>query len=150
MDTCALVFMKNTYFPDKFISLWREFEKLISSGMVIIPREVFDEICAQDDKLSRWARENEKMIEDIDEDQLKLTAEIQNKFKNLIDLNKQITDADPFIIALAKIKKATIVTEEGFAGHGAKKLKIPNVCSHYKIRCIKTTDFINEQDWRFE
>lgn len=54
--------------------------------------------------------------------------------------------ADPFIIAKAKIKDATVVTEEEHPPHGAK---IPNICEHFGITCVKLEGFLAIEDWRF-
>lgn len=54
--------------------------------------------------------------------------------------------ADPFVIAKAKIKDAVVVTEEDQPVHGAR---IPNICEHFEIACVKLEGFLTIEDWRF-
>jgi hypothetical protein len=54
--------------------------------------------------------------------------------------------ADPFVVACAKIRQGTVVTEERYKPHAAK---IPNVCEHFQIPCINLEYFMREQKWNF-
>ncbi len=54
--------------------------------------------------------------------------------------------ADPFIIAKAKINEGFVVTEEDRPDHGAR---IPNICEHFGIACVKLEGFLVKEDWRF-
>ena len=56
--------------------------------------------------------------------------------------------ADPFVIACAKIRQGTVVTEERLKPHAAK---IPNVCQHpgVSVPCIDLEDFMQKQGWSF-
>jgi hypothetical protein len=54
--------------------------------------------------------------------------------------------ADPFVIACAKVRKGTVVTEENYKPNAAK---IPNVCEHFKIPCVNLEQFMREQKWEF-
>jgi len=54
--------------------------------------------------------------------------------------------ADPFVIACAKIREGTVVTEEQMKPHAAK---IPNVCDHFNIPCVNLEDFMKQQKWSF-
>ena len=54
--------------------------------------------------------------------------------------------ADPFVIACAKIKGGTVVTEEQLKPQAAK---IPNVCAHFNVPCIDLEKFMQQQAWAF-
>jgi hypothetical protein len=54
--------------------------------------------------------------------------------------------ADPFVIACAKIRQGTVVTEERLKPHAAK---IPNVCQHVSVPCIDLETFMQKQGWSF-
>jgi len=56
--------------------------------------------------------------------------------------------ADPFVIAVAQIKGATVVTGEGQNG-SENRPKIPWVCAQLGIACISFTQLIQEEGWRF-
>ena len=54
--------------------------------------------------------------------------------------------ADPFIIALAKVINACVVTEEKEKPNAAK---IPNVCQHFGIDCTNLQEFMEKENWSF-
>jgi hypothetical protein len=54
--------------------------------------------------------------------------------------------ADPFIIAKAYVENGTVVSQEEFKPHSAR---IPNICEHFHIPCIKLQEFIQQQKWSF-
>ena len=54
--------------------------------------------------------------------------------------------ADPFVIACAKIRNGTVVTEERWKANAAK---IPNVCKHFEVPCIDLEAFMNQLGWSF-
>jgi hypothetical protein len=54
--------------------------------------------------------------------------------------------ADPFVIACAKVRGGSVVTEEQFKPNAAK---IPNVCQHFNVPCIDLEEFMHQQKWSF-
>jgi len=54
--------------------------------------------------------------------------------------------ADPFVIACAKVRGGTVVTEERLNPNGAR---IPNVCEHFNVSCINLEKFMDQQKWSF-
>jgi hypothetical protein len=56
--------------------------------------------------------------------------------------------ADPFVIAVAGLRGATVVTGEGSDGT-ADRPKIPFVCSQLRIPCIRLLDVIRAEGWSF-
>ncbi|WP_456817086.1 DUF4411 family protein [Bradyrhizobium sp. USDA 4520] len=62
----------------------------------------------------------------------------------LVSAGKGKFQADPFVIALAKVSGYTVITEEtGIGSLG----KIPGVCTAMKIECINLMQLIDEEDW---
>lgn len=154
IDTNALIDLWRRYYPpDIFPSLWEKLEKLISDGYLIAPREVFRELESQDDELLEWAKKRKGMFKVLDRHQVSLVKDILKNFPKLVDVNKTIPDADPFVIALVKSKGGTVFTSEQpanlYANPGARP-KIPDVCKHYKVKCIhRFPEFFREQKWEF-
>jgi len=151
IDTCALIdLMKKLYPPDIFPSLWKDLENLVSYGRLIAPREVFKELEKYSDKkdeLLKWVKKNRRIFKELTEEQLQLVRDILQKFPNLIDPNKTVADADPFIIALAISEGCSVITSEQLGS--PEKPKIPNVCNDYKIKCLSLPDFFREQKWKY-
>lgn len=65
---------------------------------------------------------------------LRCVREIMTDFSNgFVDPRRARSGADPFVIAVARLRGAAAVTAEK---PGKKKeIKIPDVCRHYKIAC---------------
>ena len=55
-------------------------------------------------------------------------------------------NADPFVVARAKVSDATVVTLEKESPNAAK---IPNFCRHLNVDCIDLERFMEKENWRF-
>jgi hypothetical protein len=115
--------------------------------MLTAPQEVFDEISSLDDELIRWAKKNKHMFEALDPSQSNEVKNIERDFPNLVDPYKQTPEADPFIVALAKMKGWAVITSEksGTAEHP----RIPDVCRRYGVRCLSLIEFFREMGWKY-
>jgi hypothetical protein len=56
--------------------------------------------------------------------------------------------ADPFVVAVARIRGATVVTGEGSDGTEDRP-KIPFVCQKLVIDCTRFTQLIRSEGWTF-
>ncbi len=80
-------------------------------------------------------------------DQELAIQEVMRDYRGLVNLNKNKGWADGFVIALAKCRGLTVVTEEG---PGAREgPKIPFVCKQYRIPCINLAGMIEQEGWTF-
>lgn len=144
IDTSALIHLKRLYPMDIFQSVWQELGRLARSGRLIAPHEVFKEIEFKDDELLQWAKRHRRMFRKLDAEQARKVREISETFPSLTDPNKEIPDADPFIIALAVI----VVTQES-RGRSKGKIQIPDVCDHYGLECIAALELFRRENWKF-
>ena len=149
IDTSALIDLWRVYYPpDIFPTLWeRNLEEIIREGLLIAPKEVFNELQRRDDDLWDWAKDHRKMFIELDEEQAKHVKAIVGKFPKLIDSRKTTPDADPFVISLAMSKSWTVIASEHSNPGG--KPRIPDVCRNYNVRCIKLVEFIREKGWKY-
>ena len=70
-------------------------------------------------------------------------------FQQIIENGKLLTggnNADPFIIARAKVLSATVITLEADRINGAK---IPNICRHFNIPFNSLEGFMEIEEWEF-
>ena len=148
-DTSAFInpWTKNyriTNFPD----YWGKIDELINNGIILASMEVLKDIEKQDDDLLEWVRTKPNLFREINQNIEKaLTEFILPRFPNIVDYKRDRSGADPWVIALAIVEKATVISEEN---RGKKKVpKIPDVCEALKIRHIRIADFIAEQGWIF-
>jgi hypothetical protein len=148
-DTSALLDAWNrNYPPDVFPQLWAAIEERIASGTVIAPEEVRAEFAKKDDALFKWAKKQQELFSDLDEEQQLSVGEILAQYPKLIDTRRGRSGADPFVIALARVRGAVVVTGENDDG-SAERPKIPTVCGAFNVRSIKVLEFIRENRWVF-
>jgi len=56
--------------------------------------------------------------------------------------------ADPFVIGLARVHGATVVSKETPSGN-LDKPRIPDVCEALGVDCLNIIGFVRQQDWSF-
>jgi hypothetical protein len=155
IDTSSLVewwFLR--YPPSTFPSLRVRIEGLISSGRLVTSEFVVQELGVKRDELFDWAKAQASFSISTTQDVANEMASIVAHFPALVDPGAQRTQADPFLIALAKTRGLTVVTQETLAG--AKKrprrqrgIYIPDVCAAMNIPCITLLGMIQREGWTF-
>lgn len=147
-DTSSLIeCWTRTYPPDVVPGLWEKLDDAIAHTAVVCPEEVREELKRQDDDLSAWLAARPYVYVPLDEPIQRATAEVLRDHSKLMKATKNRNGADPFVIATAKVRRLTVVTEE--RGGTEAKPKIPSVCATLGIRCIDVLAFIREQGWSF-
>jgi hypothetical protein len=148
IDACALIDL-DPYFREIFPTLWEDMGALVRDGLLVSPIEVYREIGREyDGDVQRWTKEHMAMFIELDEDQIKEVKAIEKRFDDLIDPDKTIPDADPFLIALAKSRdKWTVVTSEKLSTN--LKPKIPDVCKALDIPCVDLRNFFMQANLKY-
>jgi len=169
IDSAPLIYLyREKCPPDIFPSLWgnEHLGGLIQQGLLVAPREVFNELDSYEDKKSesgkdklwKWAKQNKIMFINPDDDQnnyISLTREIANVIipgfgLRLVDESKETPEADPFVIALAKHKGWAVINKERPKNPDPKgRPNIPNVCAYHEIKCLELNEFLRKQGWKF-
>lgn len=130
---------------DIFSGLWEDIGTFADGSSLVSPREVYIEIGKKrEEDLQKWVNKHVKMFVKLDEDQFKMAQSIIKKFPKLIDVNKTIPDADPFVIALAKSRGAWVVVTSENGSKNKFVPKIPDVCKTLNIRCINLLNLFRE------
>ena len=141
------------FYPSVFKTIWDGLDGLVQHQRLVSTREVWNELGRQNvsaDVLA-WAKQNKQVFTTPNAAELQFVAQIfqVKHFQNLIGEQQRLKGtpvADPFVIACAKIKGGTVVTEEQLKSNAAK---IPNVCAHFNIPCIDLEQFMQQQGWAF-
>lgn len=131
-DTSSIIEARvRAYPPDVFASLWNNMSDLIRLKRIACAEEVLRELAAKTDELHRWAKDQEGLFVELDAPQLNEVALIVKQFPTFANPNAAKNRADPFVIALARVKGYTVVTEErrGSTDHP----RIPRVCDHFNV-----------------
>ena len=132
-----------------FPSLWSLIEEMIKVGELLPTDEVLAELSQKDDAVYQWAKTNSAMFVPLDEDIQRATQEILDQFPRLVGAMKDRNRADPFVIALAKVKDAIVVTGEKSVGTRDRP-RIPIVCDHFGISHRTMLELIREKGWTFK
>ena len=147
VDTCSFTHLGRSYPSDIFPGVWEKVDELISDQVICSVDEVYFEIMAQDDNLSDWAKRKQHIFLPIDEGVQHNAKEILQSHSNLLDLRKNKSGADPFLIAVAMAHDCSVVTEEKPSG-GPERSKIPDVCKSYGIECIRVLEMLRREGLR--
>lgn len=150
-DTTPLLNLFGHYDPAVFPDLWADFNRLLADGRVLSVREVRREIKYGPDALLEWVKMNAVVFVAPDAAQ---TGFLQKMLENrlaqgLIQHKKMLKGggaADPFIIALARVRDGCVVTEEK---HRPNAPKIPTICEQFGIPCVDLTGFMKREGWRY-
>jgi hypothetical protein len=142
----------NAYYPDIFKAFWTRFDAMAASGDVVSTREVRPEVeRSGKDNIIAWIKAHSQIFTMPGTQETAFVAEIFAfpHFQALIGqkaLLRGTPVADPFLIACAKVRAGTVVTQEKLKPNAAK---IPNVCAHFGIPCVDLERFMREQNWSF-
>ena len=159
IDSCSLITPFNGSYPmDVFPSFWVKLKEKIISGEIVICRATYDEVVPTGDKLSLWL----KSIIDSGVKILEPDEDILEKFTKLVDhvdnhnppykasaVSEFMGCGDPFIMATAKSKGYTVITEELYAPGATKRVKIPNVCLEESIDYMNLTSYMKKAGFHF-
>lgn len=145
-DTSALVAAWDERYPiDIFPWLWRGIAHQIVMETLILPDEVETELEKKSKEVSAWLRDAGPGIIATDNAIFAEAQSIIASHPRLVMERKRSYAADPFVIALARVRRATVVTEEGRGS--ISKPKIPDVCADRRVRCISLLEFIRAENW---
>lgn len=154
IDTSSWIDAKTIYPISNFPSLWDKLDALVTNKQIISPHEVYDELKQKDDEVFNWLNKKKQIFRVLDEEQVAVAKEIMTKFPGLIDEQKEIPDADPFVIALAIVenKNLALMGEKCMVVTGEKpgslnKPKIPDVCISYGIEYLNITALVVHEGW---
>jgi hypothetical protein len=125
--------------------LWEQLDQLIQEERLVSSSLVLRECSKQrSEELHEWLQPRASMFLVPDETVQGQVDHIVNTYTGLVTAGKEKFQADPFVIALAKVGGYTVITEET----GPTSLaKIPGVCNAMKVECINLMQLIDDEDW---
>ena len=151
VDTSSLISGINKTYPlDIFVSLWENIDELIREGKLRVSEEVVREISKKDDGAAEWVMDRMPDIAiPTDNDVAEEVRSILRVFPALVKEMKNRDRADAFVIGVAQLHGATVVTEENLRHGSADRPKIPYVCDELGITCITVSEISRLEGWIF-
>lgn len=143
LDANVLITANRQYYPlDRVPEFWEWLLHWGAEGLIKIPTEIVDEVCAGSDDLAEWLREDEhKTALELDaEAEVELVRQVINEgyAADLDDEEIEIVGRDPFLIAYALIardQRCCVVTAEvSKPARTRAKRHIPDVCDQLGIQ----------------
>ncbi len=147
IDTSSLIAAWQERYPiENFPSFWAKIDGLIHQQRLFSPLEVLNEIAKRSDELHAWLKERRAMFHELDEAVQIEAANILRQFPRLVGQKKIRTSADPFVIALARVKGLLIVTDEKPTGKMARP-NIPDICAELQLPTMGLLQLIQAEKW---
>lgn len=133
------------YPPENFPAFWAQMDDALTSGMVVVPEAVMDELDKKSKDAHAWLKQRSAAI-------IGYEAKVQAEAKALLAAHPKLVmakkvafAADPFVIATAKVHGLAVVSEEGRGS--PNKPHIPDVCQLNSVECIRLVGMIKAQAW---
>jgi hypothetical protein len=143
IDTSALIRLRREdYPPDVFPRLWRQLDGLIQRGRIVATDEVLRELNQKDDEVHQWAAAQSGMFVRLDEDIQRAMTDTTARCPALVKPSERRGRADPFVIALARARKLTVVTAERSQ---SSLRKIPGACAHLGVPCVGLVEMFRRE-----
>lgn len=136
--------MRHTYPKDVFPAAWAMLTDLAEQGILISVEDVLEELAQFDDEILIWAKEQGNIFLPLSENIQAHAVKILTSHAGLLDLKKNKSSADPFVIATAIEHSCTVVTEEKLSNSPIRH-KIPDVCVAYGVDCIPILDMFRRE-----
>lgn len=151
VDTSALIDGLERNYPEaRFPSLWEKVDGLIAAKRFLLSEEVWQEAQVKDAATRDWCSRHKKedVVIPTDANVMKAVQAVHAVNNRLVMNLKGRNRADPFVIAVASLHRAVVVTGEAAAGT-PERPRIPYVCGLMKIDCVRFLDLINRENWSF-
>jgi hypothetical protein len=147
VDTSSLLQAWTVRYPaDVFPGVWAALDHLIAMRQLVASEMVLEELKRKSDEVSAWSLVRREMFVDMDEAQSTEAQKIVRQYRRLIDERKGRNQADPFVIALAKLRGMVCVTEEDFGS--ATKVRIPYVCEELSVEYTNLVGLLRREGYR--
>lgn len=133
--------------PDIFISLWEKIDAAIAGGDLVSPDEVLHELQRGEDVLAEALSRRTGLFVPLDEAQMAAVADVVRGCPGLVSEEAERGRADPFVVALARVREGTVVSGERSRRTPTSPFKIPDACALYGIPCVDWFAFLRETGW---
>lgn len=148
-DTAGFMEPWNKHYPfEIFPSFWKKIDDMIDEGTIISVRAVYDELSRYDDELLAWAKQRREIFLEPTEDIQNVVRQVLCTAPKLYEAKTDRSGADPFVVALAKLKNATLVSDEKRVAR-RKDITIHQACDLLEVPSMRVLEFIREQGWTF-
>lgn len=148
VDASAWIDIRRYHPPDIFVTLWQRLDGAIAAGDLVSPEEVLHELERGDDDLAETLRLKAGLFLPLDAAQQAAVTEVLAACPTLANAEAERNRADPFVVAVARVRHGTAVSQERSRGGPAGRYSIPDACAHFGIPCMRWLEFLREVRWQ--
>lgn len=150
-DSGAFIDLFRYYYKDTFKTLWEKFDELVENGKIISVMEVKRELETHGDKLADWVKSHSKIFLKPNQEEADVIMHLYSNVHFEHNIKKQdklryCSEADPFVVAKAKVMGYKVVSTEGYKKDGAK---VPNLCEYEGVEHLSVEEFMKAEKWTF-
>lgn len=149
VDSSSLIQAWEVYPENQFGDLWAQLEALIEQGRMRAPEDVRLELAAGADPLTKWAKAHKDLFYPTDERLLREMREV-SKLPGFVVTTGRKNMADPWVVALARVRESVVITEEKGKGTGPGVVKIPDACKHFNLQHSRIQGLFARENWIFK
>ena len=149
VDSNFFIQAHRLYYPlDVFPSFWQKIKLLAESNVIISIDKVRNELYANNDDLTIWCKANLptdffKDTSTVISEYIQVTKWVESRnhyTRPALDEFLDADEADAWLVAYAKANNTPLVTHETSEPLRKSKVKIPDVCQPFAIRCLNTIE----------
>ncbi len=151
IDTSFLINSWHKYNPqDLFPDMWPMLASMCENNEIIAPDEVVKELKIQDDDLYKWSKTQKSLQHPLDNELQKNLKLVLSRCETLVDIKRNRSRADPFVVALALQTGTSVVSYEEPRKRDSDPLKIPDACGILGVRYFDVPNFFRDLGWKFK
>lgn len=157
IDTNCFLSPHKTFCPiDVGVSFWNKIIELAQRGLICSLDKVRNEMSEHNDELHNWLKLNlsndffHKFDGDLQAEKLRSIIKWASSSERYFDKAKEkfmrMDKADIYLVAYASVSPDdwTVVSLEAPSPNNRNEIKLPDVCSQFKVRCIKPQDMFRQ------
>lgn len=146
-DTSAILDGWVKYYPpDVFPTVWQSIDSLAASGHLVATVEVLNELEKKEDEVYEWLKNRPHMVVPVDGQIQVEVSQILTAHPRLVNTQKNRSQADPWVIALARVENGVVVSGE-LRSYNLDRPKVPDVCDALGVPHMRLVDMFRQQGW---
>ena len=134
--------------PDVVPSFWTKFDALVGAGGAVCIDQVHAELKKQSDEPEKWVSARQHMVRGMTAPIFARTQTILRAHYPAAHVNAKMSQADPFVVALAVEEQLIVVSDEQSAPT-SKVPKIPDLCQRLGVQHRDVFGLARDQGWKF-
>jgi len=150
LDANVFIEAKNHYYGFDIVpSFWEWLDRRQASYEIASVVPVYDELAGGNDDLSDWVKARKTPDwwldvtgQEVQASYAEIAAWVMSQNFTQAAKDKFLSEADPWLIAKARVLGVKIVTHEGFNLERKNKVTIPVVCHHFGVISLDTFKLI--------